>query len=425
MKESFLHFVWQYLHFDVRNLVLESGEPLQIIKQGNYQTNAGPDFENCEVRIGDIRMLGNIEIHLRSSDWKQHQHHTDPTYNNVILHVVWEHDVEVADSAGHRLPVLTLKDRITESVMDNYDRLLQSKHDILCADHITGLSELKKVEWLDKAILSRMQDKANRELVRLQQNGGDWEEIAYQLLLRNCGFKVNSEAFVSLAEALPFKIVKKHINQPLQLEALFYGQAGFLHNPVDAYGEQLQQEHHFLRHKYSLSAVAKGQHGWKFLRSRPANFPTVRIAQVIATLQQMPNLFDSLIADTELSERYRQFRNPVSDYWQLHYDFGKAYQVRNMAKMGKQSVDRLLINTIVPLLAAYSRYSSQQHLMDRAVLLMEQLKPEDNFIIRKWNAVNVQARNALDSQALIMQYNTMCSLKKCLECTIGTQLVRG
>ena len=209
MNESFLHFVWQYLHFDVRDLLLESGQAVQIIRQGNYQTNAGPDFENCEIRIDGLRMIGNIEIHLKSSDWERHQHHHDPHYDNVILHVVWEHDREVCDSSGHVLPVLALKDRINPAIQANYEQLISGSRDIRCSAHLEQLSDLKKVEWLDKAIVSRLSEKASREAEQLRRNGGDWEETAYQLLLRNCGFKVNSEPFLALAEALPFKVLAR------------------------------------------------------------------------------------------------------------------------------------------------------------------------------------------------------------------------
>ncbi|MEL7147102.1 MAG: DUF2851 family protein, partial [Bacteroidota bacterium] len=406
------------------NLVLESGESVRVVKQGNYQTNAGPDFENGEIMIGGIRLLGNIEIHIKSSDWFLHQHHTDVRYNNVILHVVWEHDQEVVDSSGHQLPVLTLKDRISPAVKSNYEQLIESRQDILCSEYLPTFPELKKIEWMDKAIISRMKEKADRELRRLQENDGDWEETSYQLLLRNFGFKINSEAFVSLGEALPFKIVKKHIDHTEQLEALFYGQAGLLHDAPGNYAQKLFAEHQFLAHKYKLPAVEQHQLGWKFLRSRPANFPTVRIAQLIAVLQQMPHLFDSLVAEVELKERYRQFQVTVSSYWQQHYDFEKRYTSRNILRIGRQSIDQLMVNTIVPLLAAYAQHLGQQKYMDQAIALMEAIKPEDNFITRKWKAAGVCAKSALDSQALIMQYNQFCSLKKCLECTVGLQLVR-
>ena len=425
MKESFLHFVWQYLHFDVRDLALETGEPVQIIRQGNYQTNAGPDFENCEIRVGDLRLIGNIEIHIKSSDWDLHKHYLDSYYDNVILHVVWEHDRDVVDSKGHRLPVITLKDRVATNVLFNYDQLLLGRDDILCASHLSTLSDLKKVEWLDKAMIARLNTKADGVMKRFHQNDGDWEETAYQLLLRNFGFKVNSEAFEGLAELLPFKIVKKHIDQPHQLEALFYGQAGFLDGQEDDYVQDLLKEYRFLAHKYALPETSRTQLGWKFLRLRTPNFPTVRIAQLIALLPQFPHLFDDLVHIVPISQRYQQFKQDVSPYWQAHYKFGCSYKKKQSAKIGNESVDRLLVNTVVPLMAAYARYTGQHRYMDAATDLMEQMKPEDNYILRKWKEANVEAKTAFDSQALIMQYNAFCLPKNCLRCAVGIQLVRA
>lgn len=425
MKESLLHFVWQYLHFNVKNLVTESGEELQILKQGNYQHNSGPDFENCQVLIEGITLVGNIEIHVKSSDWNLHKHEHDPAYNNVILHVVWEHDQDVKDSRGHKLPVLVLKGRVKPDLFTRYEKLVNGKSDIMCHEEIQSLPRIRKFELIDKAVSLRLQMKSDLVLESLNLNDGDWEETAYQLLLQHFGFKVNNDAFLSLANALPYKLIKKHLDHPFQVEALLYGVAGFLNEGEDPYLLKLKQEYHFLSKKYQLDDQTLSKQEWKFLRLRPANFPTVRLAQLTSFLTTTHNLFSLLISEESPAKMVETFRQPLPAYWQQHYNFGKEYAQKSTSKIGLQSIENLIINAITPLLAAYSRYVKQELYMERAIELLENLKPENNKITRKWNELGFKTASAFDSQGLIMQYNEFCLQKRCLECIAGTHIIKG
>lgn len=425
MKESLLHFIWQYLHFDVKNLTTTSGSDLAVIRQGNYQHNSGPDFENCQVMIDGIRLVGNIEIHVSSSEWNKHKHQNDPAYDTVILHVVWNHDLEVLNSQGNQIPVLELKGRVPLSLFDRYEKLINSRNDLLCQEEISQIPRLRKFELIDKAVSLRLKQKSELILTRLSENDGDWEETAYQTLLQYFGFKVNNEAFLRLAQTLPYKVVKKHIDQPLQVEALLFGVAGFLHSASDQHTVELKEEYNFLAAKYQIKGKEIPLQQWKFLRLRPANFPTVRIAQLAVILSSVSNLFSFLTDDESTGVKAEAFRKEVSTYWQKHYDFGKTYKKEGSHMMGRQSIENLFINTVAPILAAYSGYLNQERYMQQALEILEDIKPEKNKITRLWENNGFRLSSALDSQGLIMQYNHFCLEKRCLECVAGTFIIRG
>ncbi|MEO1255927.1 MAG: DUF2851 family protein [Bacteroidota bacterium] len=425
MKETLLHFVWQYLHFNIRNLFTESGDELQIIRQGNYQHDAGPDFENCQVVIDGIKLVGNIEIHVKSSDWMLHKHHQNPAFDTVILHVVWDHDREIVNSKGNQIPVLVLKGRVKPDLFTRYEKLINGKSDILCSDEIVDLPKIRKFELIDKAVSSRLQQKSSVILNRLETNQGDWEETAYQTLLQYFGFKVNNDSFLSLAQKLPYKVIKKHLDQPEQVEALLFGVAGFLREDGDQHMLALYQEYNFLAKKYQLSGKELSPQQWRFLRLRPANFPTVRIAQLVSLLTSVNNLFSFLIDDQPLNEKRGRFRQQQPEYWRHHYHFGKRYLNKTTKTIGKQSVESLLINVVTPIMAAYSRYLNQEIYMNRAIDLLESLQPENNKITRQWEDLGFVNGSAFDSQGLIMHYNEFCLEKRCLRCIAGTHIIKG
>ncbi|MEL6558064.1 MAG: DUF2851 family protein [Bacteroidota bacterium] len=425
MKESLLHFIWQYLHFNVKNLSTYSGSELTIIKQGNYQHNSGPDFENCQIMIDNIRLVGNIEIHVNSSDWNKHKHQHDPAYDTVILHVVWNHDQDVLNSKGNEIPVLELNGRVPQSLFSRYERLISNRNDILCHDEIEQLPRIRKLELIDKAVSLRLEQKSNIILGRLAENKNDWEETAYQTLLQYFGFNVNNEAFLRLAQTLPYKLIKKHVDQPMQVEALLFGVAGFLHDESDQYAVELRQEYEFLATKYQIIGREIPKQQWKFLRLRPANFPTVRIAQLASILSAVSNLFSFLINEKSTAVKVDAFRKSVSAYWQKHYDFGKEYKKAGSYMMGRKSIENLFVNTVAPLLAAYAVYLNQESYMRQALELLEDIKPEQNKITRLWEDNGFRLSSALDSQGLIMQYNHFCLEKRCLECVAGTFIIRN
>jgi len=262
-----------------------------------------------------------------------------------------------------------------------------------------------------------LENKSKRILDFAKATNYDWEETAYRVLGRNFGFSLNAETFQQLTEHLPLKFISKHSSNPQQIEALVFGVGGFLDEPVDEYQEILKKEFDFLRQKYNLNDNLHRTH-WKFGKMRPSNFPTVRMAQfstILATNQKLFSLFNQVDNVKELKKELTL--NP-SAYWQEHYDFGKKVKKGSNA-LGTSSFENLTINSVAPLLAAYSIYTDQSILMEKAIGLLEELPPEKNRYTNKWTALGRPAKSAFDSQAQITLYQDFCNKKNCLNCGIG------
>ncbi len=423
MQESFLHYIWRYQYFDKKDLVTSDGHSVDIIYPGHYNTDAGPDFKEAKIKIGDMAWLGSVEIHIKSSDWNVHKHQDDPAYNNTVLHVVWESEADVLREDGSVLSTLTLKNRVDKDLLNKYNHLINYPATyISCENQWNDVDNITKLTMLDKMTMERLYQKSNLVIRLLESNQGDWEETAYQMLFKNFGFKINSETFLTLAQSIPFKIIKKHMLDLTQIEALLFGMAGFLDEPVDEKAEILSKEFVYLKQKYSLQQkLHKLQ--WKYLRLRPANFPTLRIAQLAAILHQQPSIFDLLAKSDDLSVIASWLRSKPSKYWIDHHSFGKESKSKNQG-LGASSVDNVLINSAVPLKVAYGKQIDNQNYIDKAVELLEQLKPEKNSIIEKWQGLGLAVKTAFDSQASIQLYNAYCKRKRCLHCNIGTSLIR-
>lgn len=421
MKEDFLHFIWQYQQFSKDQLQTTHGEQLAILQQGLYNQNAGPDFLSAKINIEGIDWFGHVEIHLKSSDWNLHQHQNNEAYNSVVLHVVWTDDKPQLREDGSRIPTLELKSRVEINLIEKYKQLQENQEPIACKNSISQVRSITILSMLDKACTQRLERKAQEVLQVLHSLNGDWEETTYRLLGKNFGFKINADAFIELCQSLPYKTLLKHVHQPKQIEALLFGQAGLL-TARDEYSDGLLKEYQFLSHKYSLRPRLK-EHQWKFLRLRPANFPTIRLAEFASLINTRPKLFTFFI-ESEPSQIIKALKNiEVNDYWSEHYQFGVPSK-RQGKSMGKQSAESILINTVVPLLAAYSLYLDDLSKMEKAEILLQQLRPEQNNIIRLWESAQQKAQTAFDSQALIELYNNYCNPRKCLSCNIGVSLVK-
>ncbi|RYU94951.1 DUF2851 family protein [Emticicia agri] len=422
MTEAFIHYLWQFQQFNKTLLQTTNQEPIKVLKTGILNTDAGPDFSQARLQIGEIEWAGNIEIHIKSSDWNNHNHQFDGAYNNVILHVVWHHDKPILREDGSEIPTLELRP-ITDGVLLNkFQTLLANKTVIPCASQFRTVSALARIATLDKVLAKRLIQKSKIVEELLGENNGDWEETTYQLLAKNFGFKINSEAFLRLAKNLPLKILQKHRDNLTQIEAILFGQSGLLEE-VDEYSKKLAQEYNFFAVKFSLKAQMLNVHEWKLLRTRPANFPTIRIAQ-LAKLITLQKSFFSLFTQTESIEDLRRaLQIQQSEYWQEHYHFDKKAE-RKSKGIGKDSVDNLLINTVIPLLACYSQKMDNQSYMDRAIAFLESLPPESNHIIDMWKNLGLTIKSAFDAQASIELYNNFCSQKKCLQCNIGVEILK-
>ncbi len=429
MQESFLAYVWQFQYFDKHQLAATSGESLQVIVPGRRNTDSGADFAEASLLIDGVRWFGAVELHLRTSDWLRHAHEQDRAYDQVVLHVVWQHDLPPTDARirrgdGTPIPVLALQGRVDPLLVEKFHLLQANPSDIACAPQWAQVRPVTALSMLDKSLIRRLERKAGEITGLLALNKGDWEETAYQALAKNFGFKVNSEAFLRLAQALPFKILRKYADNLLATEALLLGQAGWLEASfADQHLRALQVEHRFLAHKYELIPAQLKTHEWKLLRMRPANFPTVRLAQFAALIHQCKNLFAPFMASEDFAQLGQLLAVDQSDYWQHHY-LPDQPSPTTVAGLGQSSIENIVINTIVPLLVAYSMQKDEPKYMERAMHFLEQLPAETNNITKKWRILGLPIRHASDSQAVIELFNQFCTPKRCLDCNIGASLVR-
>ena len=419
MKEEFLHFIWEHRLFDKTDLKTVDGERLEIISTGQPNSNSGPDFFNARIRIGETIWAGNIEIHQKSSHWYQHRHETDAAYDNVILHVVELHDKPVI-IRDHQIPAVEIK--YSPAILENFEQLLKSKRWIACEERLPEVDPFVLRFWFSSLMIERLQAKTSSILELLQQNKNNWNETFYQLLARNFGMKINALPFELLAKSLPLSILSKHKNDLFQIEALFFGQSGFLNETLlgDDYFLSLRNEYSFLYKKYGLSGIEA--HLWKFMRLRPVNFPTIRIAQLAMLIHRSSALFSHILETETLQELKNLFDVATSEYWETHYRFNKT-SGRIKKTLGETAFHNLVINTIVPMLFVYGDQHLDQAMKDRALRLLENLPPESNQITRKWNELGIDSQSAFETQALIQLKNCYCELKKCLHCQMGAKII--
>jgi len=424
-QENFLHLVWKYQYFDKTEMATTDGIPLVIKKIGYHNFHEGPDFLESHIQLDTVAYFGNVEIHLRSSDWNNHNHQFDERYESVILHVVFEHDEDILHPDGSSIPTLELKGKIYLDVLRNYDRLLNGPHQILCAESLSEISDILRFSMLEKALVERFGQKSYLISRLLEENKGDWEETTYQWLFYSFGFKTNSEAMLSLAKSTPYRILKKHAPHRGIIEAILLGQANLLDvDSPDEYTEFLQREYRFYATKYNFTPVLYPA-SWKFMGVRPGNFPTVRLAQLAAILSGTPNLFSSVIhPQNDISAIKKIFNYSVSSYWEHHYRPGKEAKKSLGNTLTPQSINLLAINLVVPLWYAYGQYMDDSSWQDKCFDLLQEVKAEQNFIIKRFQQINWNPENAYDTQGMIGLHNNYCLQKKCLECKIGQNLLR-
>jgi hypothetical protein len=360
-------------------------------------------------------------MHLKSSDWITHQHQKDAAYDNVILHVVLDDDRSIVRKNGEQIPCLELRKRIPSKISKTYKKLIHNEHWIPCQYLIHKVPEITLNLWLDRLMVEKLEVKITEIEKSLVLNQNNWEGTFYQFLARNFGVKVNAEPFEQLAKSIPLLTLTKHKSNLLQIEALLFGQAGMLaHDFNDNYPKKLQKEYLFLKRKYNLKSIRS--ESWKFMRLRPANFPTVRIAQFATLLFQSVHLFSKMLAAKNVREIENMFEVTISNYWQNHYVFDKP-SIKRSKSLGKSAIHLLIINTIVPFLFLYGKNKSEEHFKEKALQLLEELKPEKNNIIEKWKELGLEPASAYQTQALLHLKNNYCKAKKCINCAIGNSIL--
>ncbi len=422
MKEDFLHHVWQHKKFAVTQLQTTTGESIQILHSGQYLQLAGPDFFNAQIIIGNQKWAGNIEIHLKSSDWYLHNHEKDANYDSVILHVVWEHDTAIFRRDNLEIPTLELRNYVALTDVHKYQSLITQKSWIYCENDIKKVDDFIFKNWQERLYFDRLERKSEEIKQLLKESNNDWEAVLFCLLAKNFGLNTNGALFLNMAKSIPFSVIRKASFAIEILEALFFGQANMLESSFqDCYPNKLQNDYNYLCHKYTISKIVFDK--VEFFKHRPDNFPTIRLAQLAALYHKEHNLFSKIVNVSSISEIYTLFQIEVSDYWETHYNFDKK-SVAKKKKMSHAFIDLIVMNTILPIRFAYEQ-SLHKEYSQEILELITALPPEKNIIIDKFASIGILAENAFQSQSLLQLKKEYCDAKKCLQCAVGAFLLKN
>lgn len=418
MTERLLQFIWQYQYFSSKEIVTEEGEYLQIIHPGSLNKNQGPDFLDAKIKINDITWAGSIEVHIKSAHWKTHKHSQDKNYQNVILHVVWHNDTRL----NHPFSTLELQDKVPKLLLHKYGEMMQPVSFIPCEKQIGRIDKLTWQSWKERLLIERLEQRTGMIFDYLQKSNTNWEETCWWLIARNFGVNLNSMAFEKIAQSVPLHILARHKTQIHQVEGMLFGQAGLLDREFEeSYPKMLQKEYLFLKKKYKLKKV---EASLIFLRMRPSNFPTVRLAQLAMLVHKSQHLFSKIKESGDIKSLKQLLQVTANDYWHYHYVFDEISTFKRK-KPGEQMINNILINTIVPLVFAYGHYHSEPDHKEKALHWLDVVAGEKNNITKGFTELQVQPRSAFDSQALIQLKNEYCNSKRCLDCSIGNKLLRN
>lgn len=422
MKEDFLHHLWKFKKFDTLNLKTSNGEEIIIISVGQYLELAGPDFFNAQITIDNQKWAGNVEIHLKSSDWYVHQHERDSGYENVILHVVWENDNAIFRSDNTEIPVLELKNYVERETVLNYQSLLSPKSWIFCEKQIKDVDDFVLKNWQERLFFERLERKSQPIFDLLEKTSQDWEAVLFLLLAKNFGLNTNGEIFMKIAHSIPFSVIRKESFEVENLEALLFGTAGLLDlEKEDNYYKDLKFRYFYLLHKYQIDKTFVEP--VQFFKHRPDNFPTIRLSQLANLYHTHQNLFSKISTINSLNSIYEIFQITASNYWQNHYQFDKESPKKKKV-LSKSFIDLIVINTIIPLQFAYAKSIGKEASED-LILLLNEVTSEKNAIIDKFTSFGIKPKNAFESQSLLQLKNEYCNKSKCLECAVGIELLKS
>lgn len=421
MNEKLLQFIWQFRYYRTNDLFTTQGEKLKILHQGQLNVNQGPDFLEGIIYLNHTQWAGNIELHVRSSDWYKHGHQSDFRYLNIILHVVWIDDKPVLDNLGNAIPTLELNGLVARSLLDKYVRLMHSQDLLSCKKWLPSIREIVWVSWKERLAIERLCDKSNNLKELLLNTRNNWDGVLWLLIARVFGGKVNGTLFEMVFQSIPFGVLQRCSNNPVQIEALLMGQSGLLDEDfTDTYPKLLQREYIHLKNKFQLPGIKQKV---AFLRMRPAGFPTIRLSQLTSLIIKHPSLHEKIKTTKEIKQLRKLFLTEVQPYWCNHYKFDEETNVLSK-QTGMQVQQTILINVVVPFLYTYGTIRKNQEYIDRAVQILYQLPPEQNNILKKWQALPVTHNCALHSQALLKLQQDFCDKKACLSCAIGNEILR-
>ena len=421
INEEFLHFIWKFQLFDFSNLRTTNNESIHVFKPGLHNHNAGPDFLNTKIKINSIVWFGDVELHVKSSDWLKHKHQFDENYNTVVLHVVYEDDIEIRLENGAALPCLELKSLIPNKYLTEYDSLFHSMATLPCNYAIGNLETLFWSSYTETLLIERLEFKMNRINILFVDSKNDYKECFYQLLAYALGLKINADSMLDLAKTSPLLLLQKHRGNRMQLEAILFGQSGLLLRKYTSdYPKQLQNEYSFLAQKYKLNPISPTQ--WKFFRLRPSSFPSLRISQLADFVVKSETIVEQLFSFKNTKTILPFFKLQVSDYWKTHYVFDKT-TLKTNKQIGKSTLDLILINAVLPFCFFYARQKSDSEMLARVVEAYQSIKSEDNKIVSYFKEAKLAVHTAAKSQALIHLHDQYCIPRKCLNCRVFNQIL--
>ena len=422
MKEEFLHYLWRFRLIQ-SPLQTTKNEKIEVLNPGLYNTDAGPDFVQAKVKIGDTLWVGNIELHIKASDWNSHSHQQDKAYNTTILHVVYMYDTDIHLENGEEVPCLELKDRFKMELLEKYEGFLKSKKWIPCSGQLAEFPKMNLTALYSRMSIERLEDKTQVILDRLEKNKNDWEETFYQVLASGFGLKVNKDIFLRLAESLPLNKVLRQQANLFQIEALLFGQAGLLQMQpfTDEYPRSLLKEYTYLARKYQLNHLPG--HLWKYLRLRPSNFPTIRISQFAALVFSQQNLFSKIIEIESIEQLLDFLKISASTYWTNHYVWDKP-TASSLKKISNERINLLLINVIIQFIFLYGKQRKEDDLVESSLRLLNLIPAENNRWTKCFAGEGLDLNTAFETQALLQLKTKYCDLKRCLYCPIGFYLLK-
>ena len=418
MKEEFIYYLWEnrLLHLDLKTT---DNEEITVLSVGNRNHDSGADFVNARIKIGDALWAGQVEIHVRASDWFKHNHHNDANYDSVILHVVYENDTD-----SLKIPTLEIKDKFDLSIFHKYNWFFGSRNWIPCGEFVGGVQNFTLISWLDRMLVEHLENECKELDFKLKNNQYDWEQAFYQRLMRYFGLKVNNDSFEYLSRILPLNLLLRHRDNDIYIESMMFGCAGFLERDFEEdYPSLLKRDFMMLRSKFGLKVMPLSN--WKFLRLRPPNFPTIRIAQLAKIITKNGNMFSKIRDADDIQEIRDLFDVELNSYWDNHFQFDKTSKVERRKILGKTAVDLIIINAIVPMLFYYGHTHSLESYKEKAMSFLEQIEAEDNLIIRNFQNSGVVLQNAFQTQAILYMYKYYCKRRRCLECRIYSVLSKN
>ena len=422
MKEDLLQYIWKHQLFDHQDLFTIDDEFVEVIKAGLQNTDSGPDFSDARIKIGETLWAGNVELHVKTSEWKDHKHHLDPAYKNVILHVVYKNDLLAENQTADLPPLLELYPKINPHLLEIYRQMMDSVYWIPCQENLPLVRSITKTLFNERLLVERLESKHSLIMEIVKRNQYNWHESFHQVLARSFGFNINADPFEKLAVRTPLKTLAQNRDDLFFLESLLFGQSGLIENGfLEEYPLSLKKEYAFLRKKYDFHPMNKTE--WKFARLRPANFPTLRIAQFASLLNHSNNLLSFMLEATELAELFSLFTADASDYWYNHFIFDKPVEKYSAKSLGNKSVESLVSNTAIPFIFVYGKERSNNLYIDKALGFYEKMKAEKNVILENWEKLGFENKNAFDSQSLLHLKKKYCDQKKCLSCAIGNDIM--